>query len=682
MPPDEPSAQPKLNILALPSHTAILFALILTVALGAALATLLPGSRLWWPPFVFGLTLLPLRDFLHRPDRIRRQRRLQSPSADTAPDVIQRELAALAELNAQAQPAEPSAVEASPPKTPPVRVLTTPLPIQMEAFGTFRRQYIGMSEGFAATMSRGLREGSARACRQYRAMLAHELAHFLNRDVRLTSLALSMLKMLALVMILDLWIGVVLAAFVIEFGPEVLRLEFWTQISAYMSRAAPGFAAPDLTPLYTYLTQIKPELTAQLADPALRSTNWQHFLLYLVGAQWPFFIVAVVLLAVFWPRLLAVRELYADARAASLVGESALIPEAIGIHALLTATWHTGKSSLPARARAWVMSRAAWLSPAARNLRFDGALPPERLAALGDPLVAFGPWPRIAVAAGLAVILLDLALRSTLAATFVAEPGAHLPFLIGFLTFSTWLLPRVCDNRGAGRDPSLRLIAQLVAVFTAVKLSLHFLDGLLMLGMVRAAPETLGRLVDAWVYAIVGAGGANLPPLLGVEVTWDQFLQIHVARPILFYLLLMPPTLILFLWADTRARQRALTWYGDGAGVKRAFWWVTAVLAAALVLVVVPLFNHLLFPEIYSAWSWVALAGMAVGLLTVVAGTVAFIRCDRTRHGRCPIPGCEGISEGAYQLGATCPRCGARLHAWLAAAYDAPAERAFGSGPQ
>ncbi len=131
--PQLPRRTPRLNILALPSHTAILFGLIAVVALGPAIAALLPGSRLWWPPIVLGLTLLPLRDFLHRPDRYLDRRKLAAPS-DSSAGPIRRELAGLA--------AEGAAVD----------VVTTPRAQPLEAFGSFRRRYIGMSDHVAAAL--------------------------------------------------------------------------------------------------------------------------------------------------------------------------------------------------------------------------------------------------------------------------------------------------------------------------------------------------------------------------------------------------------------------------------------------------------------------------------------------------------------------------------------------------
>jgi len=130
---------PKLNVLALPSHTAILFALIALVVLGAALASLLPHSGLWWPPIVIGLTLLPLRAFLQRPDQvIRRQGLIHYDDETTA--VIEEELASFG-------------VEQRP------TVLIADKPLGARAFGTFRRHYISFGRSLAQGIAEGLRGG-------------------------------------------------------------------------------------------------------------------------------------------------------------------------------------------------------------------------------------------------------------------------------------------------------------------------------------------------------------------------------------------------------------------------------------------------------------------------------------------------------------------------------------------
>jgi type IV secretory pathway TrbD component len=362
--------------------------------------------------------------------------------------------------------------------------------------------------------------------------------------------------------------------------------------------------------------------------------------------------------------------MYADVRAASLIGHSSLVAEAVDVYAMQVAMSERAAPARLTRVQALLRRLVAPLPFTRAALKLDGGMSRARRACLADPLAAFGSWQRIALAGGLAAVVLDLALRSTLAAGFVSEPAAQLPFLIAFLTFSTWLLPRVCGGNDAAQRPSLRLIAQLVALFTAVKLIPQLLDGLLMVAAAQAAPETLGRLIDAWVYALVGAEGGSLPRLLGASASWDQFLQLHVARPILFYALLMPPVLMLFLWLDVRIKRRALTWRRAGERLRRTFAWLTGTLAAVLVLAVLPLLNHLVFPEIYSAWSPIELAGL-VGVLAVGGWAgLQFLRCDRKLHGRCPNLTCSAITAEPHRLAAGCPRCGAKFHEWLVAAYD------------
>lgn len=654
----DPPKPPKLNILALPSHTAILFGLMMTVGLGAACATLLPGSRLWWPPFVFGLTLLPLRDFLSRPDLMRRERRLTAVDDETT-RALEGELTRLA--------GAPDGAAVSAAGRPPARILIAPPGHALESFGAFRRRYIAASRELADALCRGLRDPARRA--PYRAILAHELAHFINQDVRLVWLAFAMLKALALVMALSLWFGLVGAGFVIEFGPEFLQAGFWSELARRFAAQLPGFPAPDLSPLHTLIVQQNPTLTAQLADPARGWANWQYFLLYLVGAQWPFVLVALVLLFGYWPRLLDVREMYADARAAALVGRSRLIRDAAVVYNFLAQPVMVGPPTRRERIAAWGARLAEALPRPARRLALSAELSPERLACLREPLVAFGAWRRIALGAGFAALLLDLVMQSMLGAGVVAEPGAQLPCLIAFVTFAVWLLPRVCSGADSPQRLTFGLVARLVAVFTAVKLLMPLSNALLAGGLLLFAPTALGQLLDAWAYALSGANGGPLPQLFGSEISAGQFLSLHVVRPFLYFALLLPPILAGSLWLNARLAQRILQWYPAGARVRRAFALVTAVLAAALALGVIPLLNHLVFPEIYAGWSAGGLLGLALTGMALSAAGVWLLRRAAELAGRCPNPECEHRIAGPYRLGAHCPACGAALHPWLIAPY-------------
>ncbi len=258
-------------------------------------------------------------------------------------------------------------------------------------------------------------------------------------------------------------------------------------------------------------------------------------------------------------------------------------------------------------------------------------------------------------------------MAGSLTAGQMTEPGSQLPFLIVFLAFSTWLLPRLCAGEYGGNRTLVLLIVRLVALYTVIALVPRVLDGLAFVAMLQVDPAGLGRLVDWWVYGLVGAGGGVLPPLAGVEVSWLDLVLLHVVRPILYYALLLPPLLVGLLWLDARLKQRALRWYALGPRVKRAFFGSTAVLAAAGWLLILPLLNHIVFPEVYPTVSPSEALGAVLALGGGAAALVAFWRTDRRRRGRCPA--CSATLEGPHRLGATCGACGTELHGWLVARY-------------
>jgi len=154
---------------------------------------------------------------------------------------------------------------------------------------------------------------------------------------------------------------------------------------------------------------------------------------------------------------------------------------------------------------------------------------------------------------------------------------------------------------------------------------------------------------------------------MGVEVSWAEFLNYHVVWPLAYFTFLMPPTLIGLLLTDAALKRRALTWYRLGEQVRRVFWGVSGVLALALALIVLPLYDWLLFPNAYSGWSVAALIGVAVAFVAALVGSILFWRYDQKLAARCP--GCGTQVPGTYRLGKTCERCGETLHPWLVANY-------------
>lgn len=658
-PSHTPPSPYKLNILALPSHTALLFGLIALVVLGAAFSSLLPGSQLWPLPVVLGLTLLPLRDFLHRPDR---------HMADSGLAV---------EPNAAAAELQRTLIELAPQLTPPVQVAVSKQPVEAHAFGTFRRRYLGLGRGMAGRFANLLRGANPAYCNDARTILAHELAHFINRDVQLVWLAYGLLKMMVIVMVVNLLLSLLAVTFILEVGPEVLRVEFWSALSDYLAGALPGLPRLDLTPVFAAMQAKNPALIAQLADPARRIENWQPFLVYLASCHTPFFLSGVFLWAFYWQRLLRVREFYADARAAALMGDAEFIPRALLRGKLIAGLQPLSPKPPDPLARGprpllHAARRALErLRPQALAFQQQNRQAPTNQAreeCLHDPLVAFGSERSIAVSVGLAVILLDGVQRGTLTALHITEPGAFVPMLAAFLAFGLWTLPRVCAGRTSRRD-LWRSLVRILAWFTALKLVMYVADLLLGLVMMVSNPASWGRVLDTWVYGMVGAMGPDLPSIVGSQVSWAQVLEWHTLRPLAFFGLLMPPVLFGWLAADAALKRRALTWYGLAERVRGMFWAISGGLAALLALLALPLLNRVLFGYIYTSWSALELVGVILALLLVAAGATAFVRADRRYGRRCPRCGRQVADE--FQPGNVCPAadCGQPLHEWLIAPY-------------
>jgi len=639
---DNPRSTPKLNILALPSHTSILFALITLVVLGAALASLLPNSGLWWPPIVLGMTLLPLRAFLHRPDWHMKRLGLTHHD-DEATVIIEKELASFG-------------VGGLP------TVVIADQPLGAHAFGAFCRRYIGLGRSLAQEIAEGLGAEAGRRSDHLRAILAHELAHFLNRDVWLMWLSHALMMMMILVMGLNLWVGFNLSLFIIENGPEVAQPEFFARLFQHATQMLPGMPSPDLHWIYDTFYQQNPTVMEQLTNPALGLEHWELHFFRLVSSHLPFVVSGLVLFVIYWRRLLQVRELYADARAAALMGDAAIVRQATAVHSVLLLN-----RDLPSR---WerLRGRISRLPERMPVLGLQLALHPslrERRDCLAEPLRALGSWRWIAVSVGLAVVLLDFLLRGTLTAGYIKEPGAYLPLLAGFLVFAIWLLPWVC--MGNDRRNLIRRVAGIVLLFTLIKLIPRVIDASLAIVMLFINPEVLGKAIDLWAYSLTGGFATELPRLMGVEVSWAEFLNYHLVWPLAYFTFLMPPTLMGFLLTDAALKQRALTWYRLGERVRRVFWAVSGVLALVLALVVLPLYDPLFCPNAHGGWSVAALVGVAAAFVAVLVGGILFWRYDQKLAARCP--GCGTRVPGRYRLGKRCERCGEALHSWLVANY-------------
>lgn len=634
---------PKLRILALPSYTAILFGLIVVVTLGAALSSLLPDSQVWWPPFVFGLLLLPWRDFLHWPDREKRQHRLQ-PLPGTENEPLSTALARFSDQTNNSGP----------------QILTSEYHDVIHAFGTFRRRFIGIGHALGSSLVQFIQTGSEDARRSASAILAHELAHFTNRDVQLVGFSRSLIKVTALVALFNAWVAVQLVVFMILVGPEVVQPQFWRELGNLVP--IPGI---DLLPLHDSLRLQDPVAFDRIGDTA-NAISFTFYAFRLALSYLPFAFGAAVLYLFFWRKLLRVREFYADARVAEMFGNAEVVRDAMQMYSTLQMT-------LSAPVTAWHGRLSSWrqrISTTLTKLPLLAYRPPDREieAALGNPLHALGkPW-QVAAWTGAAALLLDVILRGSLTILRINQPGAYVPVLAALAVFAVWLLPRLCQG-GAAMRP-VRTVLTMAGVFFAVKLSINVGDALLfLLASMTGALGSMGHMVDTVLHVWLGISAESVPlaPIMGNLVTWDELVRYQIVMPVVYFALYAFPVLVTTLLAYVWLVRRALRWYGLADRLRAVFWVIIVTLLVVLALVILPIGNHLFFPYIYQGWSWLSLFGVLVGLLWLVAAGLAFWITDRRQAGRCPH--CHEVVTGSFELGKSCGSCGTRLHAWLIAPY-------------
>lgn len=629
----------KLSPLSLPSLTTLLFALQALVIVGAGLASLLPFSQLWWGLIAPALILLPLRDFLHGPEREAKRWGMQPAGQSEAP--VQEQIDSISRQAGLHPP----------------QLLVGQAPTPIYSFGAFRRAFIALN----AVSARWLTEqiGSEKPTSQdiARVLLAHELAHFANRDLQLAGLARSLLKMTALYTIFSLWVSITLLSVLVAMGPEITQDAFWLGLARTVP--IPGF---DLSWAPAMLQAQRPEAWKLLADPA-NNAVWSYALLYLGNVFLPFALAVPVLYLFFWRKLMRVREFYADAYAAAMTGNPDRIEDAVALTRALTALADPPAARL-AQLRRLISRPFLWLGKLKPFRTWPETT--ERAEALANPLSIFGPPWQIALWTGAAVLLLEIILRSSLTLIYISQPGPHLPLLTASIIFSLWLLPRLCA--GASLRSLLRPIASLSLIFVLVKLAMTFLDAIFVLtAMIFGRLGAVGAITDLYLRSQLGFGGLASGPIFGGDFGWPQMIDWHIVRPIAYFCAFGLALLIFFLLTDAWLRQRALTWYRLGERVKRVFWLQMAALALIEVLVLIPLANRLFFPMIYtwdSPWFYAALL---IGLLLAIVAAALFFAYHRRLAGRCPR--CQGQGDGPFLLGKTCPHCGAILHPWLLASY-------------
>ncbi len=638
MPKLTPPPSPKLNLLALPPYTAVFFALIALVILGAAFASLLPYSQIWWAFIVLPLTLLPLRDFLHWPDREKSTHCFRPPTPDEAS--IQQ---AVNELSQQAG------------MTPP-QVFINEDDYALYTFGTFRRHFISVGANMAGVLAQELTDDDVDVRNTARALLAHEIAHFANGDMRRAALARSMLKITLWTALVSMWAGMNLVVILMRMGPEVTSQAFWNAAAATI-----GIPGISLQWVPEMMRAQNPYVFDLMVDPTRIEQFWGYAIFYIENIYLPFLVAVPVLYLFFWRKLMRVREFYADLRAASWIGDSQRVIDAMTLHKTLAAMRPPATIKRLAR----LSNVFAFSIPSLGGILAFHPTEEERKEVLHSPLRLFGaPW-RIAFWTGVAVLLLEIILRSSLTMIYIAQPAPYLPLLTATAVFSVWLLPRI--YAGENFHSLLKTSFRMAAIFILVKLSINFLDAIFlafaaMFGQLGA----VGGMLDAYLRSMLGGAGATVGPIFGGEFGWAQIIDWQIIRPIAYYLFFGIPLLTAALAAFIWLIQKTLTWYRAGRKIVAVFWGVLLALLLAQLLLAYPIANLLFFPMIYD-FTWKTAFMVIAGLLLLAIAIPLFYQKDRRYARVCPK--CGQSIAGDFTPGQACPHCRTPLHPWLNAPY-------------
>ena len=636
--PEYSPGHPTLNILALPSYTTILFVLMTAVILGVGFASLLPGSQLGWYIILLPLVLLPLREFLSWPDREKQRHIFRSPT-DTE-QIIQQ---VINELSRESN-------------TRPPQVVINADASGLYTFGTFRRRFLSISSLYAEALADELRDEDEAIRQPATALLAHELAHFVNNDMWQSALSRSLLKWTLISAAVSLWFAITAVSILVRVGPEITQHAFWSQVTQLMP-----FPALDLHWIPDTLQAQNPVVFDRLAHAD--SSDWIYAILYLANVFLPLALAVPVLYIFFWRQLMRTREYYADARAALAVKSTYWIRQAMILNRSLTGIVPVTSSSLQN------IFQKTWHQLQHRMLQIPllsyHTTDQDRIVSLQKPLRVYGkPW-QIALWTGIAIVLLEFMLRSSLTMIYIVQPGPHLSLLTATIVFSIWLLPHICQGRNLKQLTGMTF--QMVLIFMLVKLSINFID-LMLVGVATKSGQlgTMAPAVDIYLRSMLGFAGAKTGPIFGAEFDWPQMISWHILRPIAYYLFFGIPVLTTVLVALAAIQKLTLRLYTRKANVKKIWWMLLMAGVLFVSFVLIPLGNLLFFSMFYEL-SWSLLFRAVLVFLITLAMIIGLFILLRREGGTCPH--CQHTIDSTFFLGQTCPVCDHVLHRWLIAPF-------------
>jgi len=621
-----PNVSHRVNILALPNQTTLLFGIMAAVILGAVLVGSIPVAPLSIRPLAVLLLILPIRSFLARPTLkyFRRYHRLDNNGFGPLQDTIN-ELARDVRLS----------------RAPELAIFQEALPLH--TFGTFRHWYLAVNFQDAMRLQTELEQPEQSETAHAR--IYHELYHFKTGDYWQLGYARELLRLTFLVMfwafVFVLGYGILL----LQAQPDILALNL-PELLNHFSETAPAEIQSMIQPIIPVL---KSELTplVEIARQKAATLSIPLVLMFAVSATYPFVILTGILWAIFWRKLWRVREFYADAGSVQVLGSSAPFFKAFG----KTASFPEWPADTKNR----------W-----RGLKILLQVHPPfhaRLLAIKNPALVFGTWSNAAVLAGSLALALEFLMMTPLTLLKVGNLPMHFPALTIFVIVAlNYLLPAIAQGQNTGWN-----VLKIVGIVTAIRLSFVLPAVLVILLLLHTAPQTLYQMLSAGANVVARYAGASTEGW-GENFFADMYRSaaVNIAQVAVLFVVLLG-----FLLLTAFFLRRVFVWYacpGAKHRLIKAAYGVIGMLGCTLGLTVLPIITAALL-EPANLFNPRYLTVELFGLILTIVGIGIFVRLQRKYGWRCPK--CGAKITGNHILGKRCDTgCKNVLHPWLIADYD------------
>lgn len=616
-PSSDPALAPlRLDIRSLPSLATLEAGMIVALVTGALvlIQLALPSQPTWLLLILYGF--VALRAFFHAPERMARRFDLHPPPDEILPLQLRiDELAAGLAL----------------PRSP--TLVVSPDDAGLATFGTLRRWFLWCGEGRARQLALRAEKGDE----ELDAALLHELCHLQQGDHLRIGAAKAATVAGATVMLWAVIIGLGLLAFgyVIRDAIAESQPSEWI-IRLLDSARAQGVRVPAISLTWIDTLAQADRIAQDLPEFSFRRRAWSMALKSL-----PITLLAGVLLAVSWRRLLRVREHYADVGAAANLGNGGAVVRALFT---LGGGASSGRIRLPLAG-----PLLAWVTEAHPSAQ-------ERLRTLRDPggLIA-RPW-RAAASFGVFLLILELLLHGTSNMLALGWNPLREPVVAGVL-----LLGLHAVLRSAAGSYRLRETLGVAALALTPVALFRVLVTIGMLTWFAVWPESFRAFLDD---AMLAAGGHSMRHSPGVVAHYAgpilaaQSLRMLATLPAGFALIVATVWLIVHQFRRLAACRPAAA---GGRWVLRRFHGLLAVHVLFLWLAVAPIVGAVVMLDlsiVYSPFVWLGAFGAGVVWFGTMATAPVLLR---RRPPLCPTCGAPLVD--APDAGA-CPSCGANSAEW------------------